>query len=137
MSYISAAQFKKRFTALILGGREFPKKQLDRHMLYISAILGLLSGHTYSENELNDSLRHWSARFGDNFGLDHVTLRRYLIDEGYLTRDAAGMAYTLAAGNLPFSWDPSLNRLDLDALITEALAERDRRKQQYMRDKNS
>ena len=37
MSHITAAQFADRFVALILAGRELPKKHLDRHIVLISS----------------------------------------------------------------------------------------------------
>ena len=41
---------------------------------------------TYSVEEINLLLGDWSERFGDNFGLDHVTLRRALIDAVFTAR---------------------------------------------------
>ncbi len=51
MSHLTASQFTDRFGSLVLGGRELPKKQLDRHILLISSILKLESGRPYSEKE--------------------------------------------------------------------------------------
>ena len=44
-------------------------------------------GVTYRESEINDLLR--------GHGIDHVTLRRYLVDYGFLTRE--GGIYQVAA----------------------------------------
>ena len=130
MSHIDDAQFKNRFVSLIVGGQGFPKKPLDRHILFISAALGLEPQRQYTESELNVELRKWTSRFGDAVNLDHVTLRRFLVDEGYLNRDTAGTSYELTTG-WPYAFDPSIKVLDLDALIEEARAERELRKQQY------
>lgn len=132
MSHITASQFTDRFVSLILGARELPKKQLDRHILLISSILKLQMDRRYSESELNDELRTWGSRFGGPFGLDHATLRRYLVDEGYLTRDPAGGTYELAAHGLPDTFDPSIKELDLDELISAAKQARELKKQQYL-----
>jgi hypothetical protein len=133
MSHISEATFINRFIAIILRGQVFPKKILDRHILYISATLRLEPDHPYAESELNDILRSWSTLFGDDIGLDHVTLRRYLVDEGYLQRDSGGESYQLTTSGLPYSYDTSISALDLEDLIHDARTERERKKQEYLR----
>lgn len=134
MSHITEEQFKKRFVSLVLGGRDLPKKALDLNVLYFSAVLGLDPRREYSEAELNDALRIWSDKFGTNFALDHVTLRRYLIDAGYLKRDAAGVVYRLNTQDTPFTFDVSLANLDLDQLLDDARREREERKQRYLKE---
>jgi hypothetical protein len=63
--------------------------------------------------------------------LDHVTLRRFLVDEGYVRRDSAGRSYELTTTGWPYTFDPSIKVLDLDALIEGARAARESRKRQY------
>jgi hypothetical protein len=132
MPHITESQFSQRFATLILAGRNLPKKQLDLNVLYISAILGLDPQRSYSESELNEALRTWTEPYGTNFGLDHVTLRRYLIDAGYIQRDAAGTSYALATTDQAFTFDPSIRQLNLEEVINKAKEERERRKQQYL-----
>jgi hypothetical protein len=133
MSHITASQFTDRFVALNLAGRELPKKPLDRHILLISSILKIEPGRPYSEKEINEQLQIWVIRFGRSFGLDHVTLRRYLVDEKYLTRDSAGGTYQLTAGGLPYTFDESIRELDLEKLVAEARQARELKKQQYLK----
>jgi hypothetical protein len=133
MSHVEASQFQNRFVALILGGRDFPKKHMDRHILFISATLGLEPHRQYTESELNDELRKWTARFGGPVNLDHVSLRRFLVDEHYIRRDTAGDAYELATTDLPYTFDRSIKTLDLEGLIDEARTARELKKQQHMR----
>jgi hypothetical protein len=133
MSHITASQFTDRFAALVLAGRELPKKELDRHIVLISSILNLEPGRPYSEKELNEQLQVWIIRFGRSFGLDHVTLRRYLVDEKYLARDAAGGTYALATDGLSYTFDPSIRELDLEKLVSEAKQARELKKQQYLK----
>ena len=133
MSHLTASQFTDRFVSLVLAGRELPKKHLDRHILLISSILKLDPGRPYSEKELNEQLQIWVIHFGRSFGLDHVTLRRYLVDEKYLARDAAGGTYQLAAEGLPYTFDESLRELDLEKLVAGARQARELKKQQYLK----
>src|SRR5512136_308223 len=133
MSHITAAQFTDRFAALVMSGKELPKKQLDRHIVSISSILKIEPGRQYSEKEINEQLQLWIIHFGRSFGLDYVTLRRYLVDEKYLTRDSAGGTYQLAAEGLPYTFDESLRELDLEKLVAEARQARELKKQQYLK----
>lgn len=131
MTQISTSQFRKTFASLILGGRDMPKKQLGRHILFFSATLALEPGRSYTEKELNEVLETWSSHFGGAFGLDHVTLRRYLADAGYVSRDSSGSTYRLGDAELLYSFDDAIREIDPVALIREAKEERERRKQQY------
>lgn len=132
MAHIDASQLKNRFVSMILGGQGFPKKDLDRHILFLSATFGLDPGRRYTERELNEELRKWTARFGTPVSLDHVTLRRFLVDEHYVQRDSAGQSYELTTTGWPYTFDPSVKALDLEALIDEERAARELKKQQYM-----
>lgn len=132
MPEISLAQFSDRFVAMVLGARDLPKKALDLNILLFSSVLGLEVGRGYSEGELNAELQRWILSFGSNFGLDHVTLRRFLIDEKYLRRDPAGKAYQLNPAGSRFTYDPAVCALDLQVLVAEARQERAKRKQQHM-----
>ena len=133
MTHITDAQFRERFAALYFSGQDLPKKPLDRQIVLISAILGLTPQQKYSEAEINAELQKWALSFGRRYSVDHVTMRRYLIDEKYLVRDASGGAYQLGdLAQLPFTFDVTLAGLDLIALIDEAKAARELKKQQYL-----
>ena len=128
MSHITVSQFTTRFISLVLKGNGLPRKQLDCHILLMSAVLGLEAGRKYSEKQLNDELGSWSTRFGDNVCLDHVSLRRLLVDDGYLTRDAAGTTYVLKTEGWPHTIDPAIRSLDLQGLIDEAIRDNEERR---------
>ncbi len=134
MTHITDSQFRERFGALYFGGQDLPKKPLDRQIVLISAILGLERQRKYSESELNDELRKWTALFGQRYNLDHVTLRRYLVDERYIVRDTSGGSYELGSLDLlPTTFDPTLASFDLKALISEAKSAQELKKRQYLK----
>ena len=132
MPHITASQFQNRFVTLIIGGRDFPKKHLDRHILFISAILGLEPQRQYSESELNAELKKWVARFGSHVKLDYATLRRFLVDERYVRRDRTGTSYQVAATDVPYTFDRSIEALDLEGLVVAARTAQELKKQQYL-----
>jgi hypothetical protein len=133
MTHITDSQFRERFASLYFSGQDLPKKPLDRQIVLISAILGLERQRKYSEGEINAELQKWVLQFGQRYSLDHVTLRRYLIDDKFIVRDASGGAYQLADRAAPLdTFDATLENLDLAALIVEAKAARDLKKQQYL-----
>ena len=132
MPEITAAQFAERFLALVLSARDLPKRPLDFNILLCSSVIGLQPERGYSEGELNAELQRWILEFGGGFGLDHVTLRRYLIDEKYIRRDPAGKAYQLDSEGPRFTYDPAIRSLDLQRLVAEARQQRAKRKQRHI-----
>jgi hypothetical protein len=128
---VTEALFRERFVSTVFGGRDLPKKRGDRHILFFSATLDMEPGRQYSEQELNTCLSKWSQRFGKGMHLDHVSLRRYLVDEGYITRDPAGLSYELVMEGLPYTFERSIRSLDLEALIDEERAARMKRRKQH------
>ncbi len=130
--HITEDVFKSRFVPLVVGGGSLLKKSVeDQHILFVSAVLRIEPGREYSEAELNEALKPWSATFGEGFGLDHVTLRRHLIDEGYLLRDAAGTMYMLNTDDPPVSFEETIAELDHEEMLEQAQREREERRRKY------
>lgn len=132
MMHVTEEQFASRFIPLVMGGGSLHKKKVeDQHILFVSAVLELDPSREYNEADLNAALKPWSAAFGDGFGIDHVTLRRYLIDEKYILRDAAGTSYRLNSEEPPVTYDEAIAGLDLEGMLEEARRERDERKRKF------
>jgi len=134
---ISAAQFEERLATICLGGAgtAFPRRTRDRHILYRSIIQGLNHARKYSEAELNDALQQWRLGIGTCLDIDHVTLRRYLIDERYLSRDANGSMYQVnPSGNAAIEFEPSIATID-PFMVIQAAKDRvaERKRQQSLR----
>ena len=69
----------------------------DFNLMLAAAALAFAPNRSYSEMEVNDILRGWLAREGSILAVDHVELRRWLVDCRVLSRDDYGRVYGLAA----------------------------------------
>ena len=91
---IPAALAASRLRALASGGvgPGFPRRRRDLWIL-LHAAAQALGDAPLSETALNDRLMFWLASLGPRVIVDHVTVRRALVDEGFAERDASGAAY--------------------------------------------
>ena len=113
MSTLTADQFKKRLAELCLnpGGRGLPRKARDRSILLKSVTL-LMGKQDYTEKELNRLLRKWLEDVGQNLESDHVSLRRELVDTGYVERDSRGSVYRTGTPKWGISFDTSIDEIN-------------------------
>ena len=102
---------------------KLPKRRGDRELLLGLTTLQFQRQHEYSENEVNEILKRWLALLSFRTATDHVTLRRLLVDLGYLKRDAPGNRYFANYGNLADVPD-----IDLLAHVNEIRDERRRKR---------
>lgn len=131
MITLSGGELTARFPSLVLSsGGVLPNAPRDRQLLWASAVLGLESGHAYSEAQINQHLLRWTEAFGAAFGLDAVALRRELVEAGFLVRDRAGRAYRLAP-EPPCRVAAPPEGIDLRSLVDADLAARAVRKRRY------
>ena len=91
---IAHATVESRLRALGTGGvgPGLPRRRADRWIL-LHAAASTLPESELPEKELNERLRAWLTGMGPRVTLDHVSLRRALIDEGFVARDAYGVRY--------------------------------------------
>lgn len=130
--HLTRDEFAATFPHLVEGRHLLPKKRNELQMLLLSTTLDLDADESYSESQINGNLRRWISRFGADLTIDHVTLRRYLVDELILRRDQFGTSYSLASENPHFSFDPSIRELDLDKLVAQSRKDRAARKNAYL-----
>ncbi len=137
MSKITADEFKHRLEALCLspGGRGLPKRRRDWDILFKSITLALEPGRDYSEKEVNQVVEEWLADIGQAIEIDHVTLRRHLVDTGYLVRDLAGTSYRVGLEAMADLFEPAADTVDPAAVIEEARSRKEQRKRQYLASK--
>ena len=130
---ISVSEFKQRFAALTLAGGGIPKRFEDRQLLAASVVSRIEPGRVYNEREIGLVLVRWCNSFGWRFAVDHVDLRRMVVDMGLVYRNASGSEYRLIDESNAELYDPAIRELDLEQVVQEAKDERERRKREYLR----
>jgi hypothetical protein len=93
----------------------------DFALLMAAAAHAFAPGRAYTEPEVNACLRAWLAGAGAMLDVDHVELRRWLVDTGVLARDGFGRAYAHGApGPAIEAAVRALAGADLAALVRDA-----------------
>jgi hypothetical protein len=72
----------------------------DRALILALAACAIEPGQQLREDEVNRRLTDWLADVGAMVHTDHVELRRWLVDGGYVSRDGWGYAYTRGPAEL-------------------------------------
>src|SRR5262245_10170365 len=70
-----------------------PKRRFDLDVLLALGTARFVPDRIYGEYTINEGLKQWIDKFTVQAMLDHVTLRRYMVDLRFLLRDAAGSVY--------------------------------------------
>jgi hypothetical protein len=131
---IDAELFKERLLNLCVRGRSavLPRRQWDRQVLLKSAVLTLDRSVAYTERQLGHALKLWLAELGGAFSeIDHVALRRLLVDDGYLARDPAGSSYRVSVSAWDTLFAPGVDQIDVVAVLNGELREIARRKREH------
>jgi len=74
-------------------GAGLPRKRVDRYVLLRALAQLVAEDEAPGEREVTARLKAWLAAEGARLSTDAVTLRRALVDEGFLDRDGRGTAY--------------------------------------------
>ena len=72
-----------------------PRRPDDQALLLGLAASRFEAHRAYRESEVNEVLRTWLQTFCAPFGIDHVTMRRLMVDSGLLSRDPPGSTYRI------------------------------------------
>lgn len=132
---ITQEYFIKRLADLCIksGLAGFPKDDTSLHILLKSAVVTLGKSDSFTEKEVNAKLESWVREISQMKGMDHVSLRRMLVDTGYLTRNGDGSSYRVPQpGPRPELFGVSIDQLDIKKEIEAAREEIARRKQEYL-----
>jgi len=71
----------------------WPRRPSDQELLVELAAGRFEPGREYREAEVNDAIRAWLETFCAPYGIDHVTMRRMLVDARRLVREKNGSTY--------------------------------------------
>lgn len=102
-----------------------PTRPRDLEVFLRLAAEQLKPGRQYSEAQVNELLQAWLEPFSSPFGVDHVTVRRCLVDARLLRRDRAGATYELSRKLSPVKVEPA-------AVMAEIQRERQTRKRAHL-----
>jgi hypothetical protein len=134
MDTLTVEQFEERMAELCLrsGVAGLPRKPRDRHILLKSVVLTLDRDRDYTEREIGDKLAYWLVDIYTSADLDHVTLRRLLVDTGYLERTADGSSYKVAdPASAEGMFVPEVDTVDVYEAIGRALKRNADRKKAF------
>jgi len=73
----------------------WPRRPDDQSLLVRLAAARFEAGRDYREPEVNEVMKGWLATFSAEYGIDHVTMRRAVVDARLLVRDKSGALYRL------------------------------------------
>ena len=92
---IDATTVASRLRALLRSGfgPGLPRREADRFILLHAVSSALGEGETLDERAFTLRLTAWLAEHGARLETDAVTLRRALVDDGFVERDGRGHAY--------------------------------------------
>jgi len=133
---ITAERFKKRLADLCVGSGPggLPRRPADREILFTSVLLTLRREEGYTQKTLDRELVRWLTSIAEPIETDHVTLRREMVDRGFLVRESDGSQYRAA---IPDWWTSAFEsgvlEVDVPEVVERARQERARRKQAHAR----
>jgi hypothetical protein len=94
---VSPEDYARRLRAVLgPGGSGFPRRQRDRWILLHAIGRGFAPGDLLSEKDATARIQDFLVEHGTRLELDAVTLRRALVDEGFVDRDPAGRDYRVS-----------------------------------------
>jgi hypothetical protein len=105
-----------------------PKRPADQQLLVDLAAARFDARSSYLEREVNDELKAWLETISEPFGIDHVTLRRLLVDARLLTRTNSGSMYRLNPEKM--RQVEAVREIDPAGVLAGIRNERDQRKRQ-------
>ncbi len=122
-THIDREQFRLRLIKLCLqsGMTGLPRRRRDRHILLKGILLTLGGAQAYTHAEINAALDAWIDNLAPDLGTDRATLRRLLVDEGYLTRAADGSVYHPQSPQVAgLTFDHGIDSLNVAAFLRSA-----------------
>ena len=129
----SKSEIEKAFPRVVLNYHAWPKRSADRLLILLSiaACFDFDNAH-YREVDVNDLIMTWNAHFGSHLNVDHITLRRELVDARILERSADGGTYSVIPDDVLTENVSVIRSLDLEALVDQEERRRLQTRQRYL-----
>ncbi|MDH3892748.1 MAG: DUF2087 domain-containing protein [candidate division Zixibacteria bacterium] len=128
---VTTEEFKRSLPRLCLSPRVLPRKRRDLQILFKSVAITLDTKKQYTAAEFDQHLQSWLESVGSGLRVDHVTLRRHLVDEDYVRRDRAGGTYVPVRRARSEIFEPDVEEIDPLSLVNEAILQREDRKRRH------
>jgi hypothetical protein len=106
-----------------------PKRRADLEVLLALGTARFVPDRIYAEQTINERLIQWIDEFTEQAFLDHVTLRRYMVDLRFLLRDAAGTTYRANFAKVDGIIARDARSIDVGDVMVSLARARDTRKQ--------
>ena len=127
---INKEQARKVLSRLFNGGaiRRIPKNRQDAKVFLALAASSFDPQVGYSEPEVNEHLLDWMDSITRPASIDHVTVRRYLVDFHFLLRDNKGTLYRTNQSAINMVIEPEARSIHPRYVLEEVTLEREQRK---------
>lgn len=116
---------------LLANGRLtlLPKRPRDQEVLAALAASRFEPGAACGEAQVNGAVAAWLETISEPLGVDHVTMRRMLVDLRLLLRTSTGSSYVVAQDAV--DWLQPLATVQPDVILASIAAERSARKERH------
>lgn len=115
---------------LVNGGpiRRLPRSRKDTELFLALAASVLDPRAVYTETEINELLKDWMQEFTCPINLDHVTIRRYLVDHRFVLREESGHDYRTNQAVINAVIEPEARSVEPQGIFRSVQQERQQRK---------
>ena len=129
----TASEVEQLLSRLLKGG---PLRRLPRTQSETAVVLALGASMVdpqrgYDEVEISRVIMEWMSGFCDQNRLDHVTMRRYMVDHRLLQREAQGAGYRANQTIIGTIIEPSARSTIPGDILDRLTIERAERKQAH------
>jgi hypothetical protein len=100
LTTVNASEYASRVRALLgKGGVSvgFPRKTVDRRILLHAVARGFREGERLTEIQATQRIGAFLTQFAPHWRMDRVSIRRELVDEGFLDRETNGTDYRVSS----------------------------------------
>ena len=114
--------------------RRLPKKREDAEVVMALSLVGLDPDGIFDESDVNLHLAAWLDGIVSEDGLaDYVTLRRHLVDSGFLRRASDGVVYRVRPERIDEVISPAAKTVNPKQIFAEVESARIERRKTFGR----